>query len=274
MKKITLFSTMLLLAFSFSLFAQPRNLQKKMELKMPKTVEDMMCGTRGASVAWDPLGKKYYAAFAGNVGFPLGVFDPSGKLLTDTSLNTKRDIRALWYNPITKKIAGNCYNDGGWFSYTCNPKGVPVSCQTEVEGMYQPNEQSAGAFDPASKSVFFLAGGKLAFYRFTSQTPFKTVTLHWGRPKILGPADFENPDNIPEDYNYTTVVYTGMPNAQVAVLNTARAQIELYDYTEGYLQQILLLPEGTPVQPSFNFSYANGFFWLFDIDNRKWLAFK
>ena len=140
--------------------------------------------------------------------------------------------------------------------------------------MYQPDEQSAGAFDPVSKSVFFLSGGKLAYYRNTSQTPFKTLPLHLGRPKILGPADFENPDNIPEDYNHTTVVYTGLPNAQVALLNITRAQIELYDYNEGYLQQILLLPENTPVNSVFNFSYANGLFWLFDIDNRKWVAFK
>ncbi|MFZ1530019.1 MAG: hypothetical protein WAT19_14785 [Ferruginibacter sp.] len=273
MKKIIILCAMLL-GVSYSLFAQPRSIKKMMELKMPKTADDLMCGTRGASVAWDPAGKKYYAAFAGNAGFPLGVFDASGRLLTDTSLNTQRDIRALWYNPISKKISGNCYNDGGWFSYSCNAKAVPTACQTDVEGMYQPDEQSAGAFDPVSKSVFFLDGGKLSFYRNTSKIPFKTVALHWGRPKILGPADFESPDDIKEGYNSTSAVYTGLPNAQVAVLNVTRAQIELYDYNEGYLQQILLLPEGTSVEYVFNFSYANGFFWLFDIDTRTWLAFK
>lgn len=274
MKKICFLLVVFCTAFYGTLQAQPKKINKAFELAMPKTADDPFCGTRGASVAWDPAGKKYYAGFAGNMAFPLAVFDASGKLLTDTSLHTMQDIRALWYNPLTKKISGNCYNDGGWFSYETTAKGIPSNIKTEVNGMYQPDENSAGAFDPVSKSVLFLAAGKLAFYRANSATPWKKLNIQWGRPKILGPAFFDEMDEIPADYNFTTVVYTGIPNAQLAFLNVSKYQIELYDYTEGYLQQILELPDGAPIHSSFNFAFANGYYWLFDIDNRKWIAYK
>ena len=32
-------------------------------------------GSNGASVAWNPVSKKYYAAMAGNRDFPLEIFD-------------------------------------------------------------------------------------------------------------------------------------------------------------------------------------------------------
>ena len=50
----------------------PQALKKVMELKMPKTVDDDMPGTRGASVVWHPVNKKYYACFAGNADYPFG----------------------------------------------------------------------------------------------------------------------------------------------------------------------------------------------------------
>src|SRR5215831_11978397 len=64
----------------------PQVLKKVIELKMPKTASDDMPGTRGASVAWHPLQKKYYAVFAGNMDYPLAVFDEKGKRLSDDDL--------------------------------------------------------------------------------------------------------------------------------------------------------------------------------------------
>jgi hypothetical protein len=274
MKQQILLLSALLMTVALNLSAQPRPLKQVMELKMPKTAEDIDCGTRGASVCWEPVTKKYYAVFAGNKAYPLGVFDAAGKLLSDTAQTTLADVRGLWYNSITKKISGNSYNDGGWFSYILNTKGIPTDYKTDVAGMYQPDENSVGSFDPVSKSVFFLDKGKLSFYTASKNTPAKTVNIHWGRSKILGPAEDENADNENTDYNHTTAVYTGIKNAQVALLNVMEYRIELYDYREGYLQQVLTLPEDAPLQPSFNFAFANGMYWLFDIDNRKWTGYK
>jgi hypothetical protein len=51
-----------------------KTLKKTIELQMPKTLDDSMPGTRGAAVVWHPVQKKYYAAFAGNQGYPIGCF--------------------------------------------------------------------------------------------------------------------------------------------------------------------------------------------------------
>lgn len=253
--------------------AQPRQLKKVMELKMPKDEGDVNNGQKGASVCWNPVTKKYYAVFTGSKE-PLGVYDEKGKLLTDTSLAAMQNVRGLWYNPATKKICGNTFNDGGWFSYTLNNKGVPVASKTDIAGMKQPDEQSTGTYDPASGMVYFFNGGKLVFYN-NKGVFAKKLPIHFGQPKVLGPAEFENEDNFNTDYNQTTVVHTGIAASPAGLLNVKLNRIELYDLNEGYLQQILLLPDddlyGTK---AFNFAYANGIYWLYNIFTRTWQGFK
>ena len=256
-----------------TLHAQPRQLKKVMELKMPKEDYDYNNGVKGASVCWHPVTKKYYAVFSGSSNYPFGVYDASGKLLTDTSLTAMQDVRGLWYNSTTKKLCGNAGNDGGWFSYTLNSKGVPVSVATDIAGMKQPDENSAGAYDAASASVCFLDHGKISFYNRKGIFSKKTA-LHWGRPKVLGPDDFENEDNQNTEYNQTTVVHTGNAAMPFGLLNTKRSRIELYDTKEGYLQQLLLLPDDFYGPKYLGFAYANGIYWLYNIDNRTWLGFK
>jgi hypothetical protein len=254
--------------------AQPRQLKKILELKMPKGDDDFNNGQKGASVCWNPVTKKYYAAFALSKHYPLGVFDETGKLLTDTSLAAMQNVRGLWYNPSAKKICGNSGNDGGWFSYILNSKGVPVSCKIEIEGMKQPDENSTGAYDAASQLVYFFDKGKFSFYN--NKAVFtKKLAIHFGQPKVLGPAEFENEDNENSDYNQTTVIYTGIPASPLGLLNVKRNRIELYDNKEGYLQQILLLPDDDMYgSRSLNFAYANGIYWLFNIFTRTWQGFK
>lgn len=262
------------LLFTSFIQAQPRMLKKVMELAMPKNAEDENSGIKGASVCWNPVSKKYYAAFSGSKNFPLGVFDAAGKLISDTSLTAMQDVKGLWYDPSAKKICGNAANDAGWFSYTLNNKGIPTSVKNELTGMHQPDENSTGAFDTASSSVYFLDKGKLIFYSFAKGLFIKKTPIHWGQPKVSGPGEFENEDNENTDYNHTTVVFTGIPDAQSGLLNVKRNRIELYDNTDGYLQQILLLPEDDFTgSRSFNFAYANGIYWLFDIYKRIWLGF-
>jgi hypothetical protein len=272
MKKFTcLFVAVMLCSL---VHAQPRQLKKVIELTMPKTEYDHNNGVKGASVCWHPVEKKYYAAFTGNKDYPLGVFDAAGKLLTDTSLTAMQDVKGLWYNSTTKKICGNAGNDGGWFSYTLNSKGTPTSAKTEIAGMKQPDENSAGAFEPGSALVCFFDKGKISFYNNKGVFTKKTA-IHFGQPKVLGPAEFENDDNENSDYNQTTVVYTGIAASPVGLLNVKRNRIELYDSKEGYLQQILLLPDDEQYGQRFlGFAYANGIYWLYNIYSRNWIGFK
>ena len=274
MKKILVLMTVLVFVLSASLQAQNRTLKKVMELQMPKTVDDDMPGTRGASVCWNPVTKKYYAVFAGNMGYPLGVFDANGKLLSGEDRTAMVDTRGLWYNPVTKKVSGNGYDVNGWFTYTLNAQGIPTDHKVDFEGQHQPDGQCVGVYDAASKSIMFLLGSQVHFYDAATADSNKAMQIHWGRKKEQGPADNEDAYASNEDYNYTSFVYTGIKGAQLGFLNITNKEIELYNYSTGYQQQVLSLPDNAVLEASFNFAFANGIYWLFNIQDRKWVGYK
>jgi|GWRWMinimDraft_5_1066013.scaffolds.fasta_scaffold03851_3 hypothetical protein len=274
MKKYIVFIISLFLITSTDLLAQIRTLKKVLELQMPKTAEDELCGTRGAGVCWNSVTQKYYAVFAGNVGFPMAVFTPGGERISDDLLTAMEDIRGIWYDPATNKIMANGYNEIGWINYELNSAGIPSHYYYKFLGMNQPNEQSVGAYDARIKKVFFSNGSRVMIYENNADLFAEakdSVQIHWGRKKSQGPG--ENELDVNYDYN-TNVVATNMKDAEFGFLNIESKQIELYSYKEGYLQMTLKLPDTVPVEESFNFSYANGIYWLFDIKNRKWIGFK
>lgn len=273
MKKIIFFTALLALAAA-DISAQPFiALKKVLELKMQKTADDDMPGTRGASVAWNPLAKKYYAVFAGNMGFPLAVFDEKGKRLTNDDLTAMIDTRGLWYNPSTKQICGNGYSDNGWFAYKSDSKGLVKDIEVIAAGQYQPDAQCTGAYNPVTKQVLFLYGSQVTMYD-SNQMPVDSLTIHWSRKKADGPADTEDRLTSSEDHNYTNVLYTGLKGRELAFLNITDKVIELYDIKSGYMTGKLNLPETAKTEASFNFAYANGIYWLFDIENRTWKGYK
>ncbi len=273
MKKYIVFIIALFLISANSLHAQTQTLKQVMELQMPKTAEDELCGTRGAGVCWNPITKKYYAAFCGNTGFPMAVFTPEGIRVSGDSLTTLEDIRGIWFNPFINRIMANCYSEIGWINYELNSAGIPTSNYYKFTGMNQPNEQSVGSYYTLLKSVVFRDGNQVVLYQSNNESAEvkESVQIHWGRNKSQGPG--ESNEELGEYYN-SNVVATNIKNAEFGFLNTASKQIELYNYNEGFLQQTLKLPESAPVEYFFNFAFSNGIYWLFDIANRKWIGYK
>lgn len=273
MKKIIPLIIALVLISYGSLMAQTRSLKQVMELQMPKTAEDELCGTRGASVCWHPITKKYYAVFCGNSGFPLAVFTPAGKRISVDDLTAMEDLRGMWYNAEAKILVANGYSDIGWLSYDLDNAGIPAKINYLFADMHQPEAQSVGSYDARSKNVFFLDRSRVMMYNIFGRIA-DSAQIHWGRKKSQGPGADEDELDENENYNFTNVVATGIKDAEFGLLNTTEKQIELYDAKEGYLKQTLKLPEGAPVEASFNFAFSNGIYWLFDITNRKWIGYK
>jgi len=272
--KTTISSLIVFIISTFSINAQKAQILKPvLELKMPKTADDDMPGTRGASVVWHPTQKKYYAVFAGNQGYPLAVFDEKGKLLSGEDLIAMMDSRGLWYDPVTKLITGNAYSDNGWFTYKLDPKGIPTDVDKIREGMHQPDAQSVGAYNPATKKIMFLHNGYVHMYN-SNGVETDSMMINWGVKKTDGAQGGGIDDEILEDYNYTSLIYTGIKGQELGFLNNTENQIELYDIQSGFLTKIIPLPEDVITETSFNFAYANGIYWLFDIDNRKWVGYK
>ncbi len=259
------------IAISAPAQSSSKTVKKVLELKMAKTVDDDMPGTRGAAVVWHPVQEKYYAVFAGNSAYPLSVFDSKGKRVSATDQAALFDIRGMWYNRVTKTLQMNGYSDNGWAEYKLDAKGIPDDVGVLFEGMNQPNEQSTGLYNAREKMVcFFDSDGKLYKYDLASGDPISTVTLYLG--KISENNEFENEDVI-EGYNLSAV-YTDMPGSEIALLNHYERKIELYSLRTGFKVKEFNLPEDAPAETIFNFAFANGIYWLFDMKTRTWKGYK
>lgn len=280
MKKIII---CLLLVLPFSLHAQlKKTLKKTIELKMPGiahpskvTGKDSLPGKRGAAVVWHPIQKKYYAAFAGNMTFPLAVFDAAGKRLSADDQETLVDTRGLWYNPTKKKICGNGYNEIGWFSLTINPKGIPFDIDIHAEGMNQPGEQSIGVFNPKNNMVYFLYGQNIYAYNSNAlPEEDSTIRIYPGKTKKEDIDEEDDGEILGDDYNSNVLIYTGIPKSEFGILNVYETQLELYNKKTGLLTQVWKLPAEVITYGAFNFSYTNGTCWAFNMDTRIWTGYK
>lgn len=263
-----------LVSVSFVPYAQTgKSLKSVLELQMPKTAGEDMAGTRGASVVWHPVFKKYYATFAGNEDYPLAMFDKDGKRVSEDDLATMADVRGLWYDAVTKKITGNAYSDLGWFSYNLDENGIPFEAEIVLDGMFQPHDQCVGVYNTAKKQVMFLYGGLVYMYN-TEGDLVDSLTIQWGVQK----GKEREEDNMMEgdefDYNEVSMVYTGIKGRELGFLNVVSKQIVLYDISTGYMTKILPLPADVALESMFNFAYANGIYWLFNIEQRKWIGLK
>ncbi|MCO6498508.1 MAG: hypothetical protein J5I50_12695 [Chitinophagaceae bacterium] len=277
----TLIFTVALLTFHTDTNAQKaksRTLKKVLELKIPA---EQTSGSNGVGVAWHPLQKKYYTALGGNKNFGMSVFDANGKLLSSPELKAMSDLRGLWYNELTKTIQGNAFLDGGWLEYVLDSKGIPTGIQIIRKGKNQPDNYSVGAFNPKENAIYFFIAKEYG-YRKYDYTTGNYEFIDFG----LGAADKEEEDHvwdfysdgidISEEYNYSTMVYTGIPGAEVGVLNFEKIIVELYDIETGYKTWELKFPEGLNfnIYKFMNFSYANGMFWFFDKEKRSWVGLK
>ena len=97
MKKYIVFIIALFLVSSTGLLAQTRTLKQVMELQMPKTADDELCGTRGAGVCWNPITQKYYAAFNESPTIIEAQAFESAKILRDQISSGYRSRSSLSY---------------------------------------------------------------------------------------------------------------------------------------------------------------------------------
>jgi hypothetical protein len=262
-----------ILLFSTTAVAQVKNVTS---LQMPLTASDEMPGRRGASVVWHPVQKKYYAFFAGNKDFPMGVFKNNGTLLSSEFLRAGFDTRSLWYDTYRKSICATGYDNFGWAKFTLSNSGTDIADISILkEGKNQPTENSVGAYDSKNQLMYFLNGNQVEVYN--SQT-IKTnnnlnLKIHFGIKNAIDIPD-QDTYEIPENYNNTSLIYTGIKNSELGVLNTTDKAIELYSKKTGLLTKTINLPSTAPTETSFNFAYTNGIYWLFDMDARIWRGYK
>lgn len=215
-------------------------------------------GTNGSAVAYNPGKNLYYAAIAGNTGFPLETFDETGNsvYLTETGF----DVRGLWWDGYNNQLRSNGYNHFGVAKYKHDAKGwakeaVPIS---RTSG--QPNDQAVGAFDSENNQLIYYDDGILYKVNTTSFAVEEQLTLQL-------PV---STDSI----NYTTVIYTGVAGMEAGVLDYSAKKVYLFDISTGAHTFTMHLPSTAITHSAFRFSFSNGLIWLYDVKTRMWTGYK
>lgn len=246
---------------------QGKTLKVMTTLQMPG--ETGTNGTRGASVAWNPITRKYYASMAGNSSYPMAVFDPNGKRLSDAELSTDFDTRGLWFDAGTKRICANGYDDNGWIAYVLDTQGIPLETKRVISGKTQPDENAVGAGD-GKKSVFFMHPTfddyRFVISEYSLQGSF--VKHHY----LLLPEQLMEYDE--SSFNMNCILFTGIPGKEFGVIHPEDNQVHLFSKLSGKWIQTLNVPLEVELSEHFNSAYANGYFWFYNEKNRTWYGMK
>lgn len=250
-----------------------RQLRKSIELKMPAGK-----GENGGTVAVNLKNRNLYATIVGNKTYAMAFFNGVGEMSSPPDLALLADVRGLWYNPALKTFQGNLFGNEGWVNYVMDDAGIPYDVKSAFTGQLQPGVNSVSAFNQRENAVHFLKGNTVVTYDIASgkQVKEKTYALKIGfTKKNPAPADYKADTAITaSNYNTTTVIYTGVTNAEFGVLNYVSKEIELYSKNDGLMYQKLKLPADVQVKDKFNFAFANNTYFIFDRMKRTWVGFR
>lgn len=250
----------LLLAFCLGqLNAMSQTLNKVVSIEIKETG-----GANGACVVWHPIQKKYYAAMAGNKGFPMVVTDATGKILSETDTKTGADMRGMWYNPKTKNIYGNTYNMMGIVQLKINKTGLMGGSPETVSEFDQPDEQSFAVLDPIADAIMVLDDGVIKVQK-KGKTDFEDLV----QLKFEG---FDDRDSFSDKYVNYSFAYTSQKD--FVVVNMESHQLEFYDKKSGEKKLTVSIPDEVDLYEQFNFCYTNNLFFFFNKDSRIWTGYK
>ncbi|HNQ66977.1 MAG TPA: hypothetical protein PKN32_01250 [Bacteroidales bacterium] len=217
-------------------------------------------GTNASAVVWHPEKQLYFTVIAGNASFPLEAFDEKGKSVYSEEINI--DCRGMWYNPTTKNIEVNGYDNNGWASIIFNEKFNFHEVKTICSGMKQPDANVCGTYYTKKKSVIFLNEKDLCIDVYNYKNPGKVKKI-----KLQLRSDNLDP------YNTTTVAYTGKKGFEFVLLNVDKYQLDYFD-SKGQFAGSTTLPKTAIVSYMFKFAFANDRVFLYDKEVRTWTAFK
>lgn len=250
-----------------------RQLRKVVELKMPSGP-----GDNGGTVAQNGKNRFYYATVAGMKSYSMAYFNGAGQMTSPPDLALLEDVRGMWYQPAAKTFHANSYGNGGWYSYVLDDAGIPYDIKPLFGGQRQPFPQSVAAYNFRENAVYFLKGAAVVAYNAATGNEMpekiKILRIGWGR-KIPPPADTRaDTFAISPNHNSTTVIFTGIANAEFGLLNVKTREVELYSGTDGLMSQRLQLPPEAPVRDKLNFAFCNNIYWLYDKSSRAWLGYR
>ncbi len=220
----------------------------------------MSGGTNASTVAWHPGLNLYFTVIAGNNEFPLEAFDGDGTNKYSAMANA--DVRGMWYNSQTKSLEVNYAGELGWAKVSVSKNLTGHNVTVIHEGQFQPDFQSVGTFDDLAKSVAFLniAEGTIDLYNAKKPEKINSISLKFNSAST-------------EDFNQTTLGYTGVKGYEYVLLNVTDRSL-IYFNRKGTEAGRTDLPDDAILSDFFKFSYARNRAFLYDSESRIWTAYK
>jgi hypothetical protein len=215
-------------------------------------------GKNGMAVAYNPENQYYYAIIGGNSSFPVEVFDKNGDHLYET--NTGFDSRGLWYNIKEKRLEGKSYGNEIYY-YTLNSEGFPVRVdKAKVSSLKDAGEQNVAIYDEKSNQIIVFNNGKLYFYSAKNGKLKKSIPIR----------------RTDDEYNYVdrSFVWTGVKGMEAAFFNLDSYKLEFYDIKTGQKSGEIYIPLDFYPESQFNISYANNYFFVYDVEYKEWGCWK
>lgn len=246
-------------AATLSAFAQKETPENPFEVLKPKITLHLQddLGTNGSAVAWDPSLKRYYTAMAGNEEFALESFKKKGKPALQNKAGV--DVRGLWYDTEANELMGNAAGQGGIFAVHIGQTGQIIGKVTTVNpGQTQPDYQSVGVWDEGHSEVLYYSDKFVHRFSLLDKLKLESIELF--------------PTNV-SDYNTTSMIYTQTENHGIGLLNVKTHSVDYFNM-QGEMTGSSKFPDNVQLHDSFRFSYANGFIWIFDADQRTWTGFR
>lgn len=274
MKRITAIVTAILFTAGLMPLQAQKTLVSSVTIQLPEGD-----GANGGAVVWHPVTKKYYTTIIGNAIYAMGIYNANGKPFKE-NIEAENDYRGFWYNPVSKRIEFNCYDSGGIGYFTLDGRGMVTAKNVAFSGMNQPQDQNVGVYYPPGNHIIYLNTGTFTVEKYSAKTglPAGTLTTIRVGCKKQSEADKMDVDTEAsrwESRNMNSVQYTGMPKAELAILNYDDRIIELYDQKTGLMSsKYFKIPDSITIHLNFNFCYNNGLWWFFNKDERKWVGCK
>ena len=217
-------------------------------------------GTNATGVAFNPTFSLYYAAIAGNTGFPLETFTAAGAPLFQT--NTGFDMRGMWWNPNTNQLESNGYNTGGIWKYNLNASGYALNTGVSIfTGFNQPTVQSNGDYNCADNEIVYYNAGSIMRRNRTTNALIGSLPIT-GLPVALG------------NLNDNTICYTDCLAHEYALLDYVLKRVYFINKATGAYNGMSQLPATAVTNVSFRTSWANGLFWIYNTGNRTWYSYQ
>jgi hypothetical protein len=251
----TFLLTLLALAVALPLNAQVK--KPKASLTLTFTSEG---GTNASAVVYNPENRLYYAGIAGNVSFPLEVFDTKGvnKMESETGV----DLRGMWWDPKSEMLLSSTYGGDGIMSIGLDSDGMPSEDREEVMKLVGglPNDNACGTYYAKKKEVIFYDQGNIYAFKTKKEGEAKMLTLDVPVPL--------------SDINSTTAICTDMKKMEIGLLDFVSKKVYLFNRKKGNLTATITLPSDAVTHDRFRFAYANGHIFLYDTYSRAWTGYK